>query len=179
MTQPRQTCNRRSFLTTTAALAGSSFLSPIFQGKIPAAASPTVTPKDLEFSSALEAARAIRNRDVSSVELTRHILARIEKHNPKINAIVTLTADKALARARAADEALAKDEWWGPLHGVPITVKDSFEIEGIVTTAGVPSLADHVPARDSVAVQRLRGAGTVILGHKNVPFMLGDWQSYN
>jgi amidase len=84
-----------------------------------------------------------------------------------------------MEEARAADAALAKGEHRGPLHGVPATVKDSFEIAGVRTTAGAPSLRDHVPAEDSAAVARLRKAGAVILGNTNVPFMLGDWQSYN
>jgi len=145
---------------------------PIIQDK-------TIEPSEIDFASAVEAGRAIRQRKVSSLELTDHILKRIDKYNPSLNAIVTLLQDEALARARAADEALAKGESWGALHGVPITVKDAFEIAGVRTTAGAPFLAKYVPKRDAVAVSRLRSAGAVILGHTNVPFMLGDWQSYN
>jgi amidase len=134
---------------------------------------------DLDFASALDAARAIRRADVSSLELTTRVLARIKQHNPHVNAIVTLVEDAALARARAADEARARGEWWGPFHGVPCTVKDTFEVAGVKTTAGSPSLANHVPARDAVVVARLRAAGAVILGKTNVPLWAGDWQSYN
>lgn len=133
----------------------------------------------LVFSSASEAARAIRERRITSMELTEHILERIELYNARINAIVTLMREEALKRARAADEALRRVELWGPLHGVPITVKDCFEVSGVRTTAGSPSLKDHVPEHDAVAVARLRGAGAIILGHTNVPIMAGDWQSYN
>ncbi len=92
---------------------------------------------------------------------------------------MTLTREEALARARAADEALSRGEWWGPFHGVPCTVKDTFEMAGVRTTAGDPHLANYVPAHDSVFVARLRAAGAVILGKTNVPLMAGDWQSYN
>lgn len=131
------------------------------------------------FSSASEAAQVIREHEITSLEITKHILERINVYNPRINAIVTLMREEALERARAADEALQRGEWWGPLHGVPITIKDCFEVSGVHTTAGSPSLEDHVPENDAVAVARLREAGAVILGHTNVPIMAGDWQSYN
>ena len=134
---------------------------------------------DSSFGTLTEASRAVRSGVISSVELTKHILERIERYNPSLNAIITLLPDEALATARAADEALAKGESWGPLHGVPITVKDAFEIAGVRTTAGAPFLSDHIPRKDAAAVARLRAAGGVILGHTNVPLMLGDWQSYN
>ena len=134
---------------------------------------------DLDFASAGEVARAIRRSDVSSVELTTRTVERIKRYNPRLNAIVTLTEDAALARARAADEARARGDWWGPLHGVPCTIKDTFETAGVKTTAGVSSLAQHVPARDAAVVERYRGAGAVILGKTNVPEWASDWQSYN
>ncbi len=136
-------------------------------------------PIDLVFVSALEAARAIRRGEVSSLELTKLILERIEKYNQAINAFITILKDDALNRARAADEAFAKGELWGPLHGVPCSVKDTFEIANIRTTAGVPALANHIPKKDAVVVARLREAGAVIIGHTNVPIMAGDLQSYN
>ena len=136
-------------------------------------------PSNLVFISALEAARAIRRGKVSSLELTKLILERIEKYNPTLNAVVTILKDDALNRARAADEALAKGELWGPLHGVPCTVKDTFETANVLTTAGSPDLASYIPKRDAVVVKRLRGAGAVIIGHTNVPLMASDWQSYN
>jgi len=134
---------------------------------------------DLVFVSALEAARAIERGEVSSLELTKHILERIEKYNPPINAVITILKDDALNRARAADEALGKGELWGPLHGVPCTVKDTIEIANVLTTAGSPELATHMPKRHAVVVERLLGAGAVIIGHTNAPLMGGDWQSYN
>jgi amidase len=111
--------------------------------------------------------------------VTRHLLERIARHNPRLNAIVTLTSDTALARAKAADEARARGDWWGPLHGVPCTIKDSFSVAGVRTTAGAPQWATYTPTQDAVAVARLRGAGAVFLGRTNVPTMLSDWQSVN
>jgi amidase len=133
---------------------------------------------DLDFASALDAARAIRGGQVSSVELTTRMLDRIQQHNGKLNAIVALAGD-AVERARAADEARARRDWRGPFHGVPCTIKDSFEVAGVTTTSGSPTLRTHVPARDAVVAARLRGAGMIILGKTNVPTFVRDWQSYN
>jgi amidase len=134
---------------------------------------------ELDFASALAAARAIRRGDISSVELTTHLLGRIQQFNPKLNAIVTLTAEAALERARAADDARARGEWWGPFHGVPCTIKDTFQTAGVRTTAGSPLFADHVPESDARVVARLRAAGAVILGKTNTPLLASDVQSYN
>src|SRR5207302_382228 len=130
---------RRSFLGCGLAVVGATVL--------PARAARAAV-ADLDFASAFEAARAIRRGDVSSVELTTRMLDRIARFNPKINAIVTLAGDAALARARAADEARARGEWWGPFHGVPCTVKDTFEVAGVYghkPTLGVVPLRGHIP----------------------------------
>jgi|HubBroStandDraft_6_1064221.scaffolds.fasta_scaffold70270_2 amidase len=161
---------RRKFLAGGVALAGAALL-PARAARAAAA--------DLDFASALDAARAIRTGQVSSLELTTRMLERIAQHNPKLNAIVMLTADSALARARAADEARARREWWGPFHGVPGTIKDTFEVAGVTTTAGSAGLRNHVPTRDAAVAARLRGAGMIILGKSNVPLFAADWQSYN
>jgi amidase len=121
----------------------------------------------------------IRRGEISSSEVTTHVLERIGRHNRGLHAIVTLTADAALARARAADEARARGEWWGPFHGVPATIKDGFSIAGVRTTAGAQALASYVPPRDAAVVERLRAAGAVILGTTNVPEWWADWQSAN
>jgi amidase len=170
--------DRRSFVSGLAALFGASAASHSVR-QAPAADLQAIKPTDLMFASALDAARAIRRKQVSSAELTLHILARIEKYNPKVNAIVTLRADEAKERAKAADEALARGEWWGPFHGVPCTVKDTFETAGVRTTAGAPFLAQHVPRHDAAVVERLKAAGAVILGKTNTPFMAGDHQTFN
>jgi amidase len=132
-----------------------------------------------QFASATAAANAIKTNQVSSVELTKLMLDRIGTLNPKINAIVTITADAAMRRAKEADTAIAKGQIWGPLHGVPCTIKDTFETAGVLTTAGAPSLKDYVPKQDAMAVARMRDAGMVMLGKTNVPYMASDWQSYN
>jgi len=167
---PPSRLTRREFLGGGAALAAATLLRP---------AAPRAAVPDLDFASALEAARAIREGRVSALELTTRVLDRIQRLNSKLNAIVTLTADAALARAKAADEARARGQWWGPFHGVPCTVKDTLEVAGVRTTAGSPTLKDHVPPRDAVVVERLKRAGAVILGKTNVPIWASDWQSYN
>jgi amidase len=134
---------------------------------------------ELHFRSASALASMLRRREISSRELLEHFLARVEKHNPALNAVVTLDAERARARAAEADAALARGESWGPLHGLPMTIKDSFESEGMRTTSGAPFLAQHVPQRDADAVARLRAAGAVIFGKTNLPLMAGDLQSYN
>lgn len=166
--------SRRSFLKTAA---GMPLVMPYVTEGQGTSRSPVAF--DSSFGTLTEAARAVRGGEISSLELTQHVLERIERYNPSLNAIVTLLPDEALARARAADEALARGEWWGPLHGVPITVKNALEISGVRTTAGVPALSNYIPSQDAVVVGRLRGAGGVILGNTNVSFMLRDWQSYN
>ncbi|HSB42522.1 MAG TPA: amidase [Methylomirabilota bacterium] len=163
------TLTRRAFLAAGATLAGAA---------LGAARPARGAAADLDFASALEAARAIREGRISSVELTTRILDRIKQHNGKLNAMVALAPD-AIARARAADEARARREWWGPFHGVPATVKDTFEVAGVTTTAGSPVLRSYVPARDAAVVARLRAAGAVILGKTNVPLFAADWQSFN
>jgi amidase len=132
-----------------------------------------------QYESAAAAARAILTKQVSSLELTKLMLERIEKLNPRINAIVTVTAEQALRRAAEADAALGAGSMWGPLHGVPCTIKDTFETEGVRTTAGAPFLKDYVPKHDAAAVARMRAAGMIMLGKSNVPLMAGDVQSYN
>lgn len=172
MDSPTPSLTRRTFLLASATLAGSTLL-PGPQSRAAA------VPSELDFASALAAARAIRRGDVSSVELTTRMLERIKQYNPRLNAIVTLTEDAALAAAKAADEARARGEWWGPFHGLPCTVKDTFEVAGVRTTAGSPTLSQHRPAQDAVVVARLRRAGAVLLGKTNVPLWASDWQSYN
>src|SRR5215469_1164348 len=101
------------------------------------------------FSSTATLAAAIRARDVSAAEVLDAHLAQIERRNPALNAVVTMNAGGARARARAADRALARGEVWGPLHGVPFTLKDAHATAGMRTTTGFPPLADFVPEVDS------------------------------
>jgi amidase len=133
----------------------------------------------LPWSSAADLLGAIRRREVASRELLDHYLDRIERLNAAVNAVVTMDVDGARRRAARADEATAHGESWGALHGLPITVKDCLETEGMRTTAGAPELADHVPVRDADAVARLRSAGAVLFGKTNVPTFAADCQTYN
>ncbi len=134
---------------------------------------------DIAFLPAHEQALRLRRREVSSVELLRHHLARVERLDPQVNAVVVRDFDRALERARAADAALARGEHWGPLHGLPMTVKESFDLPGLPTTWGFPQMRDNRAAKPAVAVQRLLDAGAVIFGKTNVPVALADWQSFN
>ena len=134
---------------------------------------------ELAFSDATTLAAKIRAKEISSVEMLEHYIARMEKYNPDINAIICTQLDKARARAAEADAALAKGEDWGPLHGVPMTVKESYNITGLPTTWGSPDLKDNIAESDAVACQRLQNAGAVIFGKTNVPLSLADFQSYN
>jgi amidase len=133
---------------------------------------------DIVFSSTTDLAAAIRTGQVSAIEVIEAHLAHIEQHNPALNAIITLDADGARQRAKDADVALAQGEVWGPLHGVPFTLKDAFATNGMRSTVGFPDF-DHVPDDDSTIAARLKGAGGILMGKTNVPPMLADFQSHN
>jgi amidase len=124
---------------------------------------------ELLSRSATEIAKAIRDREVSSEEIARAALERIDEVNPKLNAVVTLAADRAMDEARQRDAETSRGESVGPLHGVPITLKDSHDTEGIVTTGGTTGKAGKIPTADSPPVARLRAAGAVVLGKTNTP----------
>ncbi len=134
---------------------------------------------DPSWAGAFELGEAIARGKLSSRELLEHQLARIERVDPRLNAVVTRDVERARAEAARADAELARGERRGSLHGVAITIKDTLETAGLRTTAGYPPLAGHVPAVDAAAVARLRAAGAIILGKTNVPLLAGDAQSYN
>jgi amidase len=144
-----------------------------------AASASGVPARELGFLSALQAAEAVRTKQISSLELTRHVFERIERYNPALNAFAYQLKDAALARAQKADDALARKESTGVFHGVPIQVKESFAVAGQPCTWGIPFLKDARPPQNSAAVDRLLGAGAVLVGGTNVPVNLSDWQSYN
>jgi amidase len=127
------------------------------------------------LQSATNAARMLRRKEISSRELTEMLLARIDSVNPALNAVVALRPEAALQEAAAADEATARSDAAGPLHGVPMTIKDSFNVAGLHTTWGNPAFKDFVADWDATVVQRLRRAGAIIVGKTNVAFMLGDF----
>src|SRR4029450_949082 len=130
---------------------------------------------------ATEAAAMLRRGQVSSRELTEALLARIEAANPALNAVVELRGEQALRGAGGGEEgaphseATAAGGGLGPLHGVPMTIKDGFNVAGLHTTWGNPAFADHVAGADATVARRLRRAGAIIVGKTNVAFMLGDF----
>ncbi|TDC22023.1 amidase, partial [Kribbella albertanoniae] len=130
------------------------------------------------FQTAEEMAAALRAGDVTSVELTDEAIARIERDDKVINAICVRDFDSARAAARDADAARARGED-GPLLGIPVTVKECYNMAGLPTTWGLPEYRDYVPAEDAVQVSRLKAAGAVVLGKTNVPLGLQDIQSFN
>jgi amidase len=134
---------------------------------------------DIATATAAELTQAIRDRQLSSRELLGELLARAERVNPALNAIVAWDVERAMAGAKAADDAIAQGEPAGPLHGLPMTVKDTWETAGLVTTSGAAEFASNVPAADALGVSRLRQAGAVIFGKTNTPAYAGDWQTYN
>jgi amidase len=134
---------------------------------------------DLPFRSASELAGDIRAKRVGCRELLELYLKRVERYNPKLNAIIVFDIEGARQRADAADAALKRGEFWGPLHGVPMTVKESFDVAGLPTTWGVPELKHRIAERNALAVDRFLAAGAVLFGKTNVPLLLADWQSYN
>jgi aspartyl-tRNA(Asn)/glutamyl-tRNA(Gln) amidotransferase subunit A len=123
---------------------------------------------DLTALSLSDASELVRRRKVSPVELTRACLARIEQLNPVLNAFITITGDLALAQARAAETDIQRGKWRGPLHGIPIALKDLFDTEGIKTTAGSAVYKDRVPGQDAEVVRRLKAAGAVLVGKTNM-----------
>ena len=134
---------------------------------------------ELFYQPARAMVRALQNREISSKELTEAHLARINEVNPAINAVVLLDAEGALATADERDRESARGESRGPLHGLPITIKDSLETAGMVTTAGTEGRACLVPDEDATVVSRLKGAGIVLMGKSNTPELTMTWESDN
>lgn len=134
---------------------------------------------ELAFQSASNLAQMIRRKEISSAELLDFYFHRIDEYNPGLNAIIWQIRDQAMDTAHKADEASASNEDLGPLHGVPMTIKESYDVVGTPSTWGIPDLKDNFPKRDALSVQRLKNAGAVILGKTNVPLRLSDFQSYN
>lgn len=133
----------------------------------------------LPFASATEILAAIGGRRLSARDALEHYLERVHKYNPIVNAVVVQRIDAARAEADAADRDLKAGVLRGPLHGLPMTVKESFDVAGLPTTWGLARFAKHTAASDAIAVRRLRSAGAIIFGKTNVPTLLADWQTYN
>lgn len=129
--------------------------------------------------SAKELARQIRERDISSIEATQFFINRIEAHNESINAVIAERFSDALINARLADDKVQRGEAFGPLHGVPMTIKDAFEVTGLTCEVGYPAFKGRVSQSDAAVVQRLQDAGAIILGKTNTPLLCADLQTYN
>ena len=127
------------------------------------------------FNTATELSAALAARKISAVELAQDVIGRIERHDGKVNAICVRDFSRGLEAARAADAALARGDK-KPLLGIPMTVKESFNVGGLPTTWGFPAQKDFVPPQDALSISRIKDAGGVILGKTNVPVGLGDWQ---
>ncbi len=134
---------------------------------------------ELCLSSVKSLAESIATRALSSEEVVRTFLERIEAVNPQLNAVVQLASERALTEARAADAGLARGESHGPLHGVPMTIKDSLDTEGVVSTGGTKGRAAFVPERDATVVSRLRAAGAILLGKTNTPELTLSFETNN
>jgi amidase len=131
---------------------------------------------DPTFLSAAHLAELTRTRDLGCLELLDHYIARVERLDPKINAVVVHDFDRARQRARQLDSSTDRS---APLFGVPMTVKEGFDVAGLPTTWGVPSKRDSIATANALAVDRMLAAGVVLFGKTNVPLMLADWQSFN
>jgi len=170
--------NRRRFLASLAA-AGTAATVLSTRLRAEAAANPSKIPDDPLFTSAKRLAALIRTKKVSSVEIVSAYIKRIEAVNPQLNAVVFPIFERALAEAKFADEATAKGTSFGPLHGVPCTMKDSHEVAGVVSTGGTLGRKGHIPARDATYVARVRAAGAIVLGKTNTPELTLSGQTTN
>ena len=132
---------------------------------------------DLTFLPVHQMAQGIRDRTFSATEVLSAHLDQIARHNSTLNAIATLDDERAKQRAKEADDAIARGECWGPLHGVPITVKDVLETQGLLTTCHYQPLANYVPQHDAIAVRRLREAGAIIMAKTNCAPLAADYQA--
>ncbi len=130
------------------------------------------------FATATELSAALKAKKVSAVELAQDVIGRIERHDARINAVCVRDFTRGLEAARAADAARARGES-KLLLGLPMTVKESYNVGGLPTTWGFPAQKDFTPPEDALSISRVKAAGGVILGKTNVPLALGDWQSYN
>lgn len=172
MLNPHPGCSRRTFLGT--ALAGASSL--LLQAAHSAGAetvsllnpSASMAPNDITRLSLHEAATLVKQKKISPVELTQASLSRIEALNPLLNAFITVTGESALEEARRAESEVQRGAWRGPLHGIPIALKDLFDTAGVRTTAASALFKDRVPKDDAEVVRRLKAAGAVLVGKTNM-----------
>jgi aspartyl-tRNA(Asn)/glutamyl-tRNA(Gln) amidotransferase subunit A len=154
---------RRTFLR----IAGGTCAAAAIPSSIDATP-PLVPPIDLATATLWEASELVRTKKVSPKELTGACLARIQRLNPSLNAFITVTADQATADAQRAEAEIMKGRWRGPLHGIPIGLKDLFDTEGVRTTGGSAQFANRVPFEDAEVVRRLKASGAIIVGKQNL-----------
>lgn len=162
---------RRHALKTIGSAIGVSLMGPLEGcGTSEVTDRAKATLKDpIYFSSVTAIAEAIKSKNISSEEITKICLDRIHEVNPKINAVVQIADEKALSAARKADQALIQGKEIGPLHGVPMTIKDSFDTAGIISTGGTTGRSNYIPTVDATVVTRLKNAGAVLMGKTNTP----------
>jgi amidase len=171
----RRSFLRRAGLATSATLLAQLGVKPAAAQSSSRASSGPSYPKskdtndDLAFMSATKLAGLIRDKKVSAVEAVTANYARIDAVNPKLNAVVQFCRERAFAEAKAADQALASGKLLGPLHGVPMTIKDSIDTAGVISTAGTVGRMSFIPEKDATTVARLRAAGAILLGKTNTP----------
>jgi amidase len=134
---------------------------------------------ELAFSSATDLAQLIQRKQISSFELTQYYIERIEQFDKVLNAVVVRDFERALEAAKLSDKSLALGYRLGSLHGVPMTIKEAFDVSGLPTTWGVPEQRDNLALNDATVVEHLKAAGAHFMGKTNVPLRLADWQSYN
>jgi amidase len=167
--------SRRDILIGAGATVAAAAMPP-WAGETFAGAAPDASQWD--YRTVKDLVAALQARKISALELADHTIARIEALDPRINAVVVRDFERARDAARAADDALSRGETRG-LLGVPITVKEAFNVVGLPTTWGMPENAGYMPKEDAAVVSRVKAAGAVILGKTNVPRSLSDWQTYN
>ncbi|MBU2649178.1 amidase [bacterium] len=134
---------------------------------------------DITLKPAVELTRLIREKKISAGDLLEQYIQRYERFNPLLNAIIATSIDAAREKAEDADRATDAGKNWGPLHGLPITIKDNIEVKGMPCTAGSESLKNHRPLKNAALVQKLLDAGAIIFGKSNLPEFGADFQSYN
>lgn len=166
--------SRRDFLSIS-----SIGVASMATGLITQSQSVAAKPTDLTLCTVAELVDLIRRKEVSSLEVVDACLERIRQVNPKLNAVVILVADDARAQARVADQKLARGDAVGPLHGVPMTIKDSLDTAGVITTAGTMGRKNFVPNQDATVVKRLKSAGAILLGKTNTPELTCAWETNN
>ena len=133
----------------------------------------------IHYRTATELAAMVRQGEIGCLELLDVFLGRVDTYNEQLNAIIWTDIEGARAQARDADNAVKSGQPLGPLHGVPMTVKESYQLAGSPTTWGIPALKDNITETTALLIERLQSAGAIIFGKTNVPLHLADWQTFN